>query len=99
MINNDYFTMGPIVPTSPQPAGPGGNRIVPTPATPNDWPKMLLAIAVVAGGLWFLSTWSEQYATYAAILIVLGMVTYYETHGNQKFSQGIKDLTSVIPGW
>ena len=89
----------PVVPTSPNPSGPGGNTIVPTPATPSDWPKMILAIAVISGGLWFLSTFNEQYATYAAIVVVLAMVTYYETHGNKRFSTGLKDLASVIPGW
>jgi hypothetical protein len=99
MMNNYFQSLAAPNQSDPVANGPGGNPIVPTPATPNEWPKMLLAMAVVSGGLWALSTFSEQYATYLAIFIVLGMVTYYETHGNKSFSQGIKDVVSVIPGW
>ena len=98
MVNLDYLTFGPIVPNSPPPNGPGGNPIVSQPAHPNDWPKMLLAMATVSVGLWALSTFNEQYATYLAILIVLGMMTYYETHGNKRFSSGLKELQSAM-GW
>ena len=88
----------PTVQTSPTPSGPGGNAIVPVPATPNDWPKMLLAMGILAGGLWTLSQVGvdEQYTTWLAVFIVLGIVTYYETHGNKKFSQGIQDLLGAI---
>jgi len=61
---------------------------------------MLLAIAVVSGGIWMVGELgNESAAKWLAFFIILGMVTYYETHGNKKFSQGIKDLVSVIPGW
>jgi len=96
MINNSQVTFGPIVPSSPSPSGPGGNPIVPTPATPNEWPKMVIAIIIVSGGIWFLSTFNEQYATYLAIFTVLGMATYYELHNNHQFSNGIQDLAKLI---
>jgi len=100
MINNSQLTFGPIVPSSPSPSGPGGNPIVPTPATPNQWPKMLIAVAVGASGIWLVSTmFSEDAAKWLALIVLGGIVTYYETHGNKQFSQGLKDLTGAIPGW
>jgi hypothetical protein len=42
---------------------------------------------------------SEDAAKWTALLIIGGIITYYETHGNKRFSSGIKDLASVIPGW
>ncbi|HEY7419292.1 MAG TPA: hypothetical protein VH593_29180 [Ktedonobacteraceae bacterium] len=96
MINNSNLTFGPIVPTSPPANGPGGNPIVPTPATPSQWPKMLIAIVIVSGGIWFLSTFNEQYATWLAIITVGGMATYYELHNNHQFSNGISDLAKLI---
>jgi len=97
MINNDYMTFGPIVPNSPLPSGPGGNPIVPTPATPNQWPKMIIAIAVGASLIWLISEFgSEEAAKWSAGLILLAIITYYETHGNKKFSEGIKDLSGVL---
>ena len=87
----------PVTPNSPLPSGPGGNPIVPTPASPSEWPKMLIAIAVGASGIWFVSSMAGDNAAKWLALIVLGaIVTYYETHGNQKFSQGLKDLTSTL---
>jgi hypothetical protein len=97
LINQDWNTFGPIVPTSPNPGGPGGNPIVPTPATPNEWPKMIIAIAVGASGIWFIdSMFSENAAKWTAVIVLLGIVTYYETHGNKHFSQGITDLAGIL---
>lgn len=95
MINQSPLTS--TVLTSDPPNGPGGNRIVPNPATPNDWPKMLLAIGIIAGGLWALSTvWDERGTTWLAVIIILGMLTYYETHDNKRFSQGIQAILGAI---
>jgi hypothetical protein len=86
----------PIV-TSPPASGPGGNPIVPNPATPNEWPKMLLAIGIMAGGVWAVSTFgSEEAGNWTAILVILAMVTYYETHGNKRFSSGLTSLLRSI---
>jgi hypothetical protein len=98
MLNNSDFNTTTV--TSPMPNGPGGNTIVPTPATANEWPKMLIAIAVGASGIWLISTmFSEDAAKWTALITLGGIVTYYETHGNQQFSQGLKDFTGAIPGW
>jgi len=87
----------PTVVTSPQPNGPGGNTIVPTPASPGEWPKMLLAIGVLAGGIWMVdSLFGEDAAKWTSVIVLGAMVTYYETHGNKHFSQGLSDLTGVL---
>jgi hypothetical protein len=87
----------PKVATSPPENGPGGNRIVPTPATPNEWWKMLLAIGIGAGGVWMVSVMADDDAAkWTAVIILLAMVTYYETHGNNQFSSGITDLLGSI---
>lgn len=85
------------VPSSPPPNGPGGNPIVPTPATPNEWPKMLLAIGILSGGIWFVSLMADDdTAKWVAVLVILAMITYYETHGNKSFSTGIANLLGSI---
>lgn len=85
------------VPSNPQPNGPGGNTIVPTPATPNEWWKMLLATAIGAGGIWIVSTLgSEDSAKWLAFFVVLAIITYYETHGNKQFSNGVQELLGSI---
>jgi hypothetical protein len=94
-FNNIFAT--PIVPTSPAPNGPGGNTIVPNPSTPSDWWKMLLAMGIGAGGIWAISVMgSEDAAKWTAVLVLIAIVTYYETHGNQKFSSGIQTLLGSI---
>jgi len=61
---------------------------------------MLIAIAVGASGIWITAEFAGDNAAKWLALIVLGaIITYYETHGNKKFSQGLKDLTGAIPGW
>jgi len=96
-MNQMGMFAAPITQTSLPPNGPGGNAIVPTPATANEWPKMLLAIGIIAGGLWALSTmWDEKGATWLAVFIILGMLTYYETHDNKRFSQGITAVLGAI---
>lgn len=93
MINNTAFTTE-AVPSSPQPSGPGGNRIVPTPATPNEWWKMLIAIGIGAGGIWMVSTLGdEDSAKWLAFFVLLAIITYYETHNNKQFST---ELTSIL---
>ena len=83
----------PVVATSPQPNGPGGNPIVPTPATPSVWWKMFLAMGIGAGGIWLIAQMgSEEAAKWTALLAVLGIATYYETHNNHQLSSGIQDL-------
>lgn len=94
MLNNTSFN-SPVATDSPE-GGPGGNRIVPTPATPNEWPKMLIAIAIVSGGIWVISTFNEEASLWIAGVLLLAMVTYYETHGNKQFSTGIQNLLGSI---
>lgn len=85
------------VPSSTSPNGPGGNTIVPTPATPNEWWKMLIALGIGAGGIWMISLFgSEDAAKWTALLVLLGIITYYETHGNKQFSGGLNDLLGNI---
>jgi hypothetical protein len=61
---------------------------------------MLIAIAVGASGIWLISTmFSEDAAKWTALITVGAIITYYETHDNKQFSQGLKDLTGGIPGW
>lgn len=97
MINNQDFLTSPVTANSPSPSGPGGNPIVPVPATPNEWPKMLLATAIGAGGIWIISVmFSEDAAKWSAVLVLLAIITYYETHGNKKFSQGIQATLGQI---
>jgi hypothetical protein len=61
---------------------------------------MLIAVAVGASGIWMVSEFgSEDAAKWLALIVVFGIITYYETHGNKQFSQGLKDLTGAIPGW
>lgn len=85
------------VPTSPQPNGPGGNAIIPTPATPTVWWKMFIAMGIGAGGIWLISELGdEEAAKWTAVLVVLGIATYYETHNNHQLSSGIQDLLGSI---
>lgn len=92
--------MGPLsspVPSSPTPSGPGGNTIVPTPATPNEWWKMLLAIGIGAGGIWAISVmWDDDAAKWTAVLVLLAIVTYYETHNNNQFSSMLQSTLGMI---
>lgn len=99
MINQSdlvNINLGAPTVTSPQPAGPGGNTIVPVPATANEWPKMLIAIAILAGGVWVVSNFNDEASMWVAGLVLLAMVTYYETHGNKRFSEGVKNLLGAI---
>jgi len=91
MTNN----LGAPTTTSPPASGPGGNPIVPTPATPNEWWKMLMAIGIVAGGIWVFSNFNEDGAIWLAIIILGAIITYYETNGNNQFSSGITDLAKL----
>jgi hypothetical protein len=87
----------PSVATDPSANGPGGNRIVPTPATPNEWWKMLIAIGIGAGGIWMVSMFgSEDAAKWTALLVLLGIITYYETHNNNQFSSELNALLGSI---
>lgn len=99
-VNINQTPIGPMatpVPSSPQPSGPGGNTIVPTPATPNEWWKMLIAIGIGAGGIWAISVMvDDDAAKWTAAIVLLAIVTYYETHGNKQFSTGLTDLLGGI---
>lgn len=92
--------VGPLqapVPSSPAPNGPGGNNIVPTPASPNPWWKMLIAIGIGASGIWVISTLgSEEAAKWTAFFVVLAIITYYETHGNKQFSSMLNDTLGSL---
>lgn len=93
MINN----LASVTPNATPANGPGGNSIVPTPASPSDWPKMLLAIGALAGFVWFANALGgEDASKWIAIILLLAIVTWYETHGNQQFSNGLKALTGNI---
>ena len=84
-------------PSSPSPSGPGGNAIVPTPASPNQWWKMLIAIGIGASGIWMIQQFgSEDAARWTAFLVLLGIITYYETHNNHQFSSMLKDTLGNI---
>lgn len=89
--------IAPTVMSESAPNGPGGNQIVPTPATPNEWWKMLIAIGIGAGGIWVISVMgSEDAAKWTTVLVLLAIVTYYETHGNKQFSDGLTALLGSI---
>jgi uncharacterized membrane protein YgcG len=88
--------MGAPTVTSPAPSGPGGNPIVANPATPNEWPMMLIGIVILTSAVWLSSLFSEEASLWVAVLLLLAMVTYYETHGNKRFSTGLQNLLSVL---
>lgn len=93
MINN----FATVTPNSSPGNGPGGNAIVPTPASPSDWPKMLLAIGALAGFVWITSAFGgEDASKWIAAILLLAIITWYETHGNNQFSNGLKALTGSI---
>lgn len=77
---------------SPVPMGPGGaNPPTTTSASPNEWWKMLAAMGIGAGFIWAISAmFSEDAAKWTAVLTLLAIVTYYETHGNKRFSDAIQ---------
>lgn len=88
---------GPVVPTTPVPNAPGGNTIVPTPATPNEWWKMLIALGIGASGIWMVQQFGSENAARWLALIVLGaIITYYETHNNHQFSSMLQSTLGQI---
>lgn len=79
------------------PSGPGGTNPPSTTASPNEWWKMLTAMGIGAGFIWAISTmFSEDAAKWTAVLTLLAIVTYYETHGNHQFSDAIQSTFGAI---
>lgn len=79
------------------PSGPGGSSPPTSTAHPNEWWKMLAAMGIGAGFIWAISTmFSEDAAKWTAVLTLLAIVTYYETHGNHQFSNAIQSTFGAI---